>query len=124
MDQIYGIEPKPFEKRRSLAVASIVLGAVSSVCCVTFGISIIPALIGTVFGIIAIASGSQKSRHLGIIGLVISVVGLIVNAIVIIWLATILDWDNLTWDLLMSAGNVDRSNPDEVLRWFQQFFKY
>lgn len=124
MDQIYGIEPKPFEKRRSLAVASIVLGAVSSVCCVTFGIGIIPALIGTVFGIIAIASGSQKSRHLGIIGLVISVVGLIVNAIVIIWLATILDWDNLTWDLLMSAGNVDRSNPDEVLRWFQQFFKY
>ena len=124
MDQIYGIEPKPFEKRRSLAVASIVLGAVSSVCCVTFGIGIIPALIGTIFGIIAILSGSQKSRQLGIIGLVLSAVGLIVNSVVIVRLVMIIDWNKISWDTLLSLSNIDRSDPDAIREWFQQFFKY
>ena len=123
MDQIYGIKPKPFEKRRSLAVTSIVLGAISSVCCATTGIGIVPALIGTVFGIIAIASGSQNARRLGIIGLVLSAIGLIINTIALIWFILIVDWDKITWDLLLSARNVDRSNPDEVWRWFQQFLK-
>ena len=123
MDQIYGIEPRPFEKRRSLAITSIVLGAISSVCCATIGIGIVPALIGTVFGIIAIVSGSQNARRLGIIGLALSAIGLIINAIVLIWFISIVDWDKITWDLLLSVQNVDRNNPDEILKWFQQFLK-
>lgn len=123
MDQIYGIDPKPFEKRRSLAITSIVLGAVSSVCCATIGIGIIPALIGVIFGIIAIVSGSQKSRQLGIIGLVLSAIGLIVNSVIIVRLVMIIDWNKISWDTLLSFSNIDRSNPDEIREWLQQFLK-
>lgn len=115
--------PKPFERHRSLAVTSIILGAISSVCCMSTGIGIIPALIGTAFGIVAIVGGSRKARRLGIIGLVLSAIGLILNAIVIIWLVSIINWGNMTWDNLLSAANVDRNNPEEVLQWFQQFVK-
>lgn len=123
MDQIYGFAPKPFEKRRSLAVTSVVLGAVSSVCCATFGIGIIPALIGTIFGIIAIVSGSQKSRRLGIIGLVLSAIGLIVNSVIIVRLVMIIDWNKISWDILLSFVNIDRNNPAEIKEWLQQFLK-
>lgn len=117
------LAPKPFERHRSLAVTSIILGAVSSVCCMSTGIGIVPALIGTAFGIIAIVNGSRKARHLGIIGLVLSAIGLVLNAIVLIWLVSVINWDNMTWDNLLTASSVNRDNPEEVLQWFRQFLK-
>ena len=118
-----GLAPKPFEKRRSLAITSIILGALSSLCCMTIGIGIVPALIGTAFGIIAIVSGSRNARRLGIIGLVLSAIGLILNAFVIIWGLLVIDWSSVTWDKLLTAQNVDQSNPEEIVKWFQQFLK-
>lgn len=123
INPLNGFVPKPFEKRRSLAITSIVLGAISSVCCLTSGIGIVPALIGTAFGIIAIVSGSKKARHLGIIGLVLSVIGLLTNAVVLVWGFMLIDWGSVTWDKLLSATEVDQSNPQEVMNWFRQFLR-
>lgn len=123
INPLNGFVPKPFEKRRSLAITSIVLGAISSVCCLTSGIGIVPALIGTAFGIIAIVSGSKKARHLGIIGLVLSVIGLLTNAVVLVWGFMLIDWGSVTWDKLLSAAEVDQSNPQEVMNWFRQFLR-
>lgn len=123
INQMNGFVPKPFEKRRSLAVTSIILGAISSACCMTTGFGIVPAIIGTAFGIIAIVSGSRKVRRLGIIGLVLSAIGLIINAFVLVWWLMIIDWGSVTWDKLLTASNVNRSNPEEILQWFQQFLK-
>lgn len=123
INQMNGFVPKPFEKRRSLAVTSIILGAISSVCCMTTGIGIVPAIIGTAFGIIAIVSGSRKVRHLGIIGLVLSAIGLIMNAFVLVWWLMIIDWGSVTWDKLLTMSNVNQSKPEEILQWFQQFLK-
>lgn len=119
----YQFVPKPFERHRSLAVTSIILGSVSSVCCMSTGIGVVPALIGAAFGIIAIVSGSRKARHLGIIGLVLSAIGLVLNAIVLIWAISVINWDNMTWDNLLAATSVDRNNPEEVMQWFKQFLK-
>lgn len=118
-----GYVSKPIEKRRSLAVASIVLGCLSCFCCLGTGIGIVPALIGLVFGILAVVGGSQKARRLGWIGLVTSGIGLILNAIVLAYGIWMINWDQLTLENISAIDELNVNNDEEVLTWLQQFLK-
>lgn len=106
-----------------LAITSLILGSLSVVCCTMAGLGMIPALIGTIFGIICVVRGGTKTRKLGIAGLMLSAIGLIFNGLIVVYGLLIVNWDNLTWDNLMTAVNVDRTNPDEMLQWIQKFVK-
>lgn len=114
---------KPIEKRRSLAVTSVVLGCVSCFCCLGTGIGVIPAFIGFVFGIIAVVNGSPKARKLGWIGLVTSGIGLILNVVVLVYAIWMINWDQLTLQNLSSIDQLDPNKEEEFLTWLQQFLK-
>lgn len=114
---------KPIEKRRSLAVTSVVLGGVSCFCCMGTGIGVIPALIGVIFGIIAVVNGSPKARKLGWIGLVTSGIGLILNVVVLAYGIWMINWDQLTLENISSIDQLDPNNEKEILTWLQQFLK-
>lgn len=114
---------KPIQKRRSLAIASVVLGGVSCFCCLGTGIGVIPALIGLIFGIIAVVSGSPQARKLGWIGLVASGIGLILNVVILIYAIWVINWDQLTLENISSIDQLDPNNEKEFITWLQQFLK-
>ena len=114
---------KAKEKRYSLAIASIVLGAISSMCCISTGIGIIPALISSAFGVIAIVSGSEKSRRAGVAGLVLGLIGLITNAVVLVWAIQSIDWNHFTVDQLLEFLNIDSKEIMEMMKEFEQLLE-
>lgn len=109
-------------KHMSLGVASIVLGGISMMCCWMYGLGVIPALIGAIFGLIALIKGEKRARVLGGIGLGLSLVGLILGIVMIITYASMINWNNVTIENLMTIQDIDPDNRDELLRWLQQFF--
>lgn len=109
-------------KHMSLGVASVVLGGISLLCCWMYGINLIPALIGAILGLIALIKGEGKARILGGVGFGLSVVGLILGVIMVITYASMINWDNVTIENIMSIEDVNPEDQDEVIRWMQQFF--
>ena len=91
-------------------------------CCWMYGLGVIPALIGAIFGLIALIKGEKRARVLGGIGLGLSLVGLILGIVMIVTYASMINWNNVTIDNLMTIQDIDPDNRDEVLRWLQQFF--
>lgn len=116
-------EFRPVERHRGLAIASVVLGSMSCFCCLGSGIGVIPAIIASVFGIISIAGGSDRSRKLGWLGLITGIVGLLLNIAVIAFAIWAVNWDLVTLDRLSTIQNVDPGNEVEVKNWLQQFFR-
>lgn len=116
-------EFRPAERHWGLAIASVVLGSISCFCCIGSGLGVIPAVIAIVFGIISIASGSERSRKIGWIGLITGIVGLLINLVVIIVVIRAVNWDMVTWERLATIQWVDMDNEVEVINWLQQFFK-
>lgn len=114
---------KSVEKRRSLAIASIVLGAISSVCCMSTGFGIVPALIGTAFGVIAIISGSEKARRIGVVGLVLGIIGIVTNTIVIVWAVNSIDWSTFTIDDLLSYLHIDSKELNDMMKEMEQYLQ-
>lgn len=114
---------KLVEKRRSLAIASIVLGAISSVCCMSTGFGIIPALIATAFGVIAIISGSEKARQMGAVGLVLGIIAIVTNTIVIVWTVNSIDWSTFTIDDLLSYLHIDSRELNDMIKEMQQYLQ-
>lgn len=111
-------------KHQGLAIASLILGGVSLICCFFPGITIIPALIGIIFGLIAVVGGEGKSRVMGGIGLAVSAIGLLLGIFMLVTLISMINWDNFTLENLMEIQKIDPDNSYEVNRWLQQFFKY
>lgn len=111
------------EKRFGLAVASLVLGGLSLLCCCAYGIGIIFALIGLIFGIICAVSGEGKARVMGIIGLIMSAVGMFLGIAVLVSIASAINWDNVTIENIMQIKNIDPNDSEQVRWWMQQFFK-
>lgn len=113
---------KKKEKRLGLAIASLVLGGLSLLCCWAYGLGIAPGLIATVFGIIAVVSGEGKARVMGAVGMILGIVGVVMAVVVLMYYATLINWENVTLSNLSQFRYVDPDDPQEVERWLQQFF--
>lgn len=109
-------------KRQGLAIASLVLGVLSLLCCWAYGLGIIPGIIAVVFGIISVVSGEGKARVMGAIGLVTGVVGIVMAAVVLLYFISLINWDNVTWYNLSQIQYIDPDDPQQIERWLQQFF--
>ena len=106
-----------------LAIASLVLGGLSVICCFAYGLGIIPGLIAAIFGVISVISGEGKARVMGAIGLVLGVVGIVMGIVVIVSIASMINWDNVNLDSLAQFRNINPEDPKQVEQWLQQFFK-
>ncbi len=112
------------KKHLALAIASLVLSGLSLCCCWLYVVGIIPAVIGAVFGLIALAGGKEKSvKIMGGIGMGLGIIGIGLSLFMLISYIAIINWDNLTIENLESFKYI--RNPQdrrEVMEWMQQFF--
>lgn len=115
------LEENP-KKGMAMAITSLVLGGISIVCCCAFGLTIVPAVLGIIFAIIALVKGRNKVRIMGGIGLGVSIVGFLLALYMLISMALAINWDNVTIERLYTIENIDTSDEEEVKEWTQQFF--
>ena len=112
------------KKHLALAIASLVLSGLSLCCCWLYVVGIIPAVIGAVFGLIALIGGKDKGvKIMGGIGMGLCVIGIGLSLFMLISYIAIINWDNLTLENLESFKYI--RNPQdrrEVMEWLQQFF--
>lgn len=109
-------------KHMGLAVASLVLGGLSVLCCFAYGFGIVPGLIGAIFGVIAVLKGEGKARVMGAVGLVLGAVGIIIGIMVLSFYISIINWENINMEALQEYSQLDPDNVQEVQQWMQQFF--
>lgn len=110
------------KKHKALAIASLVLSGLSLCCCWLYVIGIVPALIGGIFGLIALAGGKDKSvRIMGGIGMGLGIIGVGLSLFMLMGYIAIINWDNVTQENLESFRYVNPNNKREVVEWFQQF---
>jgi hypothetical protein len=117
------VPEKKKEKRLGLSIASLVLGGLSLICCWAYGFGIIPGIIAVVFGIISVVSGEGKARVFGGIGIALGAVGIVMAVVVLVSYASMINWDNMTWENLSSIQYLDADDSQAVEEWLQQFFK-
>ena len=120
--QYSAIPPKKHNKHQGLAIASLVLGGISILCCWFYGLSLVPAVIGFVFGLISVIGGEGSARVMGGIGLGLSALGVILSLMMIASLISVINWDNITPEAFQSYRNIDPTDEESVRRWLQQFF--
>lgn len=118
----YDIQKKKPKKHLSLAIASLVLGGISLLCCWAYGLGVVPALIGAILGLIAVIKGEKSVRVMGGIGLGLSAVGLILSIYMIVTYALIINWDNMKIDRFETIRSINPENESEIIHWLQQFF--
>lgn len=112
------------KKHFGLAVASLVLGGLSLLCCCCLGLGIIPAVIAVIFGLIALIGGKDTNvRVMGGIGLALGILGVIANMYIIVTFVMLIDWNQFTLENLQSINNINPDNQEEIQDWMQQFFK-
>lgn len=109
-------------KRQGLAIAAVILGVLSLLCCWGYGFGIVPGLIAAIFGVIAVVTGEGRARVLGAIGLVLGVVGIVMAAVVLAYYISLINWDNVTWYNLSQIRYIDPDDPQQIQQWLQQFF--
>ncbi len=110
------------KKHLGLAIASLILSGVSVLCCWFYGLSVIPALIGTIFGLICVIKGKKSVRIMGAVGLGLGIFGLIMGIVMIVTYAAMINWDAFNLETFRSIENIDPNNQEEVYQWMQQFF--
>ncbi len=117
--------PKVKKRYMGLSIASLTLSTISVVGCWFYGLSIVPALIGTIMGVFVLIRGKDRSvRIMGIVGMVLGILGIVLNVMVLIAFGMIINWDQINYENIQSIQNIeDPQNNDEILRWMQQFFK-
>lgn len=112
------------KKHKALAIASLVLSGLSLCCCWLYVVGIIPAVIGGIFGLIALVGGKDKSvKIMGGIGMGLGIIGVGLSLIMLISYISIINWDNMTMEKFSTFRYVDPDDRQEVMRWIQQFFK-
>ena len=89
--QYSAIPPKKHNKHQGLAIASLVLGGISILCCWFYGLSLVPAVIGFVFGLISVIGGEGSARVMGGIGLGLSALGVILSLMMIASLISVIN---------------------------------
>ena len=101
-------------KHFGLALTSLILGGVSLLSFMLYGLSAIPALIGAIFGLICLIKGQKHVR----------VMGGIIAAVAMVYLyASMINWQNVNMDAFQSLQNIDQTDKTQVTEWVQQFFK-
>lgn len=119
----YQIQENKTVKRQGLAIASLVLGGLSMLCCFAYGLGMIPGLIAVIFGVISVVSGEGRARIMGAIGLVLGVVGIVMALVVLMYFISLINWDNVTLYNLSQIQYIDPDDPQQIEQWLQQFFK-
>jgi len=104
-----------------LALASIILGGVGLMGFMFYGLSVIPGLIGAIFGLICLIKGQKSVRLMGGIGMTISVFAIIAGVAMIFVYIGMINWDNMTYANIMAYENIDPSDNEAVMDWVQQF---
>lgn len=110
------------KKHLGLAVASLILSGCSILCCWFYGLSVIPALIGAIFGLICVIKGKKSVRIMGAVGLGLGVIGLVMGIVMIVTYAAMINWNAFNLETFRSIENIDPNNQEEVYQWMQQFF--
>lgn len=119
----YQIQENKTVKRQGLAIASLVLGGLSMLCCFAYGLGMIPGLIAVIFGVISVISGEGRARIMGAIGLVLGVIGIVMALVVLMYFISLINWDNVTLYNLSQIQHIDPDDPRQIEQWLQQFFK-
>lgn len=115
--------PKVKNEHMGLAIASLVLGGISLIGFWLYGMPIILAIIGLIFGLICMIKGQKSVRVMGIVGFIVSLLAILACLIVWYMIYSVINWDNMTWEALQSINSVDQTNQQEMLEWMQQFLK-
>lgn len=109
------------QKHKGLAVASIVLGILSMLCCLFGGAAIVPGLIALIFGVICVIRGEGKVRVMGAVGLVLGVIGIAMAITVLLYYISMINWDNVTLSNLEQINKIDPDDTQGLRDWLQQF---
>ncbi|MCH5264813.1 MAG: hypothetical protein J1F02_02865 [Lachnospiraceae bacterium] len=110
------------KKHMALAVTSLVLSGVSLLCCWAYGIGIVPALIGTILGLIALIKGKGSVKVMGGIGFGLGLLGTVLSIFMIVTYIAIINWENVSLDKFQELQYINPENEAEMRRWLQQFF--
>ena len=110
-------------KHFGLALTSLILGGVSLLSFMLYGLSAIPALIGAIFGLICLIKGQKHVRVMGGIGMAVCILGIIAAVAMVYLYASMINWQNVNMDAFQSLQNIDQTDKTQVPEWVQQFFK-
>lgn len=111
------------KKHRGLAIASVVLSGISVTSFMMYGLAIIPAVIGTVFGLIAWIGGKYSTRTMGIVGFFTGLAGIALNTVMLVMIIGAIRWENVTLYNIGTIQNVDPNDPQSITEWFRQFIR-
>ena len=106
-------------KHFGLALTSLILGGVSLLSFMLYGLSAIPALIGAIFGLICLIKGQKHVRVMGGIGMAVCILGIIAAVAMVYLYASMINWQNVNMDAFQSL----QTDKTQVTKWVQQFFK-
>ena len=105
-------------KHFGLALTSLILGGVSLLSFMLYGLSAIPALIGAIFGLICLIKGQKHVRVMAV-----CILGIIAAVAMVYLYASMINWQNVNMDAFQSLQNIDQTDKTQVTEWVQQFFK-
>ena len=103
-------------KHFGLALTSLILGGVSLLSFMLYGLSAIPALI-------CLIKGQKHVRVMGGIGMAVCILGIIAAVAMVYLYASMINWQNVNMDAFQSLQNIDQTDKTQVTEWVQQFFK-
>lgn len=110
-------------KHKPLAVASLVLGGMSIGFFWMYGLGIVLAVIGAVFGFISMRGGKYTTKTMGVVGFILSMVGLVFNGLMIAAIVSVINWDNVTMYNISLGKEIDPSDTKAMMDWIQMFIK-
>lgn len=109
--------------KKGLGIAAIILGAFSILCCSCMGLGIVIGIVGAVFSIICLVSGTGSGKTFGIIGIILNGIGILLGMYILVSLAMMIDWSRVNMETLNQINEIDPNNQQEMIDWLQQFFK-
>lgn len=109
------------QKHIGLAIASIILGVLSMLCCFAYGFGVVPGVIAAVFGIICVLKGEGRVRIMGAVGLILSVLGIAMGITVLRYYISLINWESITISNLEKFKYIDPNDSEAVRNFLQQF---
>ncbi len=110
------------DKGTKLAVASIVLGGISLVCCCVWYIGCIAGIAGLAIGFIAYQNEEEGSRELPVLGIVLSAAGLALSLFMVFAVLFLLSNGNVPGGGVSPGGTGFDKGSGEALQIFTQTF--
>lgn len=109
--------------KKGLGIAAIILGIFSILCCSCVGLGIVIGIIGLIFSIICLVSGTGSGKTFGLVGVILNGIGVLLGMYVLVSVAMVIDWSKVNMETLQQIEQIDPNNRQEMLDWWQQFFK-